>query len=88
MIFAIGRFAAVSVAAKVRHYYGEFLGEDRRQLAPFQVRFGIAVEEQRRRALPAINAMDGCAGGADLLAEKAGKEIGFLGRLLPSGGGL
>src|SRR5258705_7408396 len=47
MIFAIRGFAAVSVAAKIGGNYCIFLGQLGSNLAPFNVRFRIAVEQQK-----------------------------------------
>ena len=49
MVFAVGRLAAVSVSAEIGRDDGKFFGQLRRNVAPFDVRLRIAVQQKQRR---------------------------------------
>src|SRR5258706_8760091 len=58
MIFAIRGFAAVSIAAKIGGNHGIFLGQLGSNLPPFNVRFRIAVEQQKSGPTSGGNKVD------------------------------
>lgn len=61
MIFAVRRFAAVAIAAKIGGDHRELLGQPRRDLVPLDVRLRKTVEQQNRRTAAGGHSVDGCA---------------------------
>src|SRR4029077_1526847 len=59
------RFLAVAVAAQVGGDHGEALRELGRDLVPDRVRLGVAVQQQERRADPALHEVDRSAARPD-----------------------
>src|SRR5712671_3188025 len=58
MVFAIRGFTAVSVAAEIGGNHCIFLGQLGSNLAPFNVRFWIAVEQQKSGSASRGNEVD------------------------------
>src|SRR5260370_38143524 len=58
MVFAIRGFAAVSIAAKIGGNHCIFLGQLGSNLAPFNVRFRITVEQQKSGPTSGGNKVD------------------------------
>jgi hypothetical protein len=73
-----GRLRAVAVAAQIGDDEGELLGQARRHLAPHDLGFGIAVQQQQRRPTAADHQVDLGAGGLHPPLLEAGEEIGHL----------
>ena len=74
VVLAVGRLAAVAVAAQVRHDDGVILRELRRDDVPRHVRLRRAVDEQQRRTVAAAHDVDRRARGLHLLVLEAGRE--------------
>ena len=81
MIFAIGRLAAVAVSAKVGSNHRVLSREFRSDNPPGDVRLRCAVQQQKRRPLPANDAVDRGARRLDLERFEARKETAGAFRL-------
>ena len=78
MVLAVGRLAAVAVAAQVGHDHRVALAQPRRDLVPLDVRLRGAVHQQQRRTAAADHVCDRRAGGLNALASKAGEQVRAL----------
>ena len=76
VIFAVGGFAAVSVTAEIGRHNGKFFGELRSDVAPFDVRLRIAVQEKQRRPASRGDKVDRGARSFRCEAFEPGKKSG------------
>ena len=71
VLVAAGRLREVAIAAQIGRDHGELLREPRRELVPGQMRERIAVQQQQRRPLAAVQGDDARPAGVDLGAGEA-----------------
>ena len=71
VVLAAWRLLGIAVAAQIRAHHGEFFRQCRCDLQPRQMRERVAVHQQHRWSLAAVDGHDARAAGLDLGAGEA-----------------